>query len=96
MEHVDWVNKGLGISNRVCASGHIKDPAPLIKKGRALCPGRRFPPSFIHSRLIMTGLKMALDADRVETPTQTRKTRTLDLRLIVSTMCGPLNIPSIF
>ena len=33
--------------NRVCATGHIKDPVPLIEKSRALCPGGRFPPGFI-------------------------------------------------
>ena len=27
----DWVNKGLGMSIRVCATGHIKDPMPLIE-----------------------------------------------------------------
>ena len=31
----DWVNKGLGMSSRVCATGLIKVPLPLIK---------RFPP----------------------------------------------------
>ena len=25
----DWVSKDLGMSNRVCATGHIKDPVPL-------------------------------------------------------------------
>ena len=38
--------KGLGMSSRVCAAGHIKDPVPLIEKSRALRPGGRFPPSF--------------------------------------------------
>ena len=32
----------------VHATGHIKDPVPLIEKGRGLSPGGRFPPSFIH------------------------------------------------
>ena len=36
------------MSRRVCATGHIKDPVPLIEKSRASCPGGRFPPSFIH------------------------------------------------
>ena len=40
--------KGLGVSSCVCATGHIKDPVPLIKKRRGLTPGGRFPPSFIH------------------------------------------------
>ena len=72
-----WVNKGLGIiSSHVCATGHIKDPVPLIAKSRASCPGGRFPPGLIHQVIIITGLnklydcayvlvlKMALDADR--------------------------------
>ena len=44
----DWVNKGLGMSSRVCATGHIKDPVPIIETSRASCPGGRFPASFIH------------------------------------------------
>ena len=32
------VYKGLGMSSRVCATGHIKDPVPLIEKSRASCP----------------------------------------------------------
>ena len=70
----DWVIKGLGMSSLVCATGHIKDPVPLIEKRRGLSPGGRFPPSFIHQVIIITGLnklqlyvlalKMALDADR--------------------------------
>ena len=60
----------------VYAIGHIKDPVPLIEKRRGLSPGGRFPPSFIHQVIIITGLnklyiiqsyvlalKMALDAD---------------------------------
>ena len=67
----DWVIKGLGMSSRVCATGHIKDPLPLIVKRRGLSPGGRFPPSFNH-QVIITGLnklrlyglplKMASDA----------------------------------
>ena len=63
------------MSSRVCATGHIKGPMPLIEKSRALCPGSRSPPSFIHQVIIITGLNklpvyvlaldMALDADRV-------------------------------
>ena len=70
----DWVIKGLGMSSLVYATGHIKDPVPLVEKSRGLSPGGRFPPSFIHQVIIITGLnklqlyvlalKMALDADR--------------------------------
>ena len=52
----DWVNKGLGMSSRVCATGHIKDPVPLIEKSRTSCPGGRCPPSFIHQVIIITGV----------------------------------------
>ena len=60
------------------ATGHIKDPVPLIEKRRASCPGGRFRPSFIHQVIIITGvnklgiclyvlaIKMVLDADRAE------------------------------
>ena len=70
----DWVIKGFGMSSLVYATGHIKDPVPLIEKRRGLSPGGRFPPSFVHQVIIITGLnklqlyvlalKMALDADR--------------------------------
>ena len=55
---------------------------PLVEKSRGLSPGGRFPPSFIHQVIIITGLnklqlyvlalKMALDADRAgrKPPTQ--------------------------
>ena len=52
----DWVIEGPGMSSRVCASGHMKDPVPLIEKRRGLSPGGRFPPSFIHQVIIITGL----------------------------------------
>ena len=52
----DWVTKGLGMSSLVYATGHIKDPMPLIAKRRGLSPGGRFPPSFIHQVIIITGL----------------------------------------
>ena len=52
----NWVIKGLGISSLVYATGHIKDPMPLIAKRRGLSPGGRFPPSFIHQVIIITGL----------------------------------------
>ena len=32
----DWVIKGLGMSSLVSATGHIKDPVPLIEKRRGL------------------------------------------------------------
>ena len=61
------------MSSLVYATGHIKDPVSLIEKRRGLSPGGRFPPSFIHQVIIITGLnklqlyvlalKMALDAD---------------------------------
>ena len=51
----DWVIKDLGMSSRVCVTGHIKDHVPLIEKSRESCPGGRFPPSFIH-QVIITGL----------------------------------------
>ena len=64
------------MSSHVCATGHIQDPVPLIEKSRASCSCGRFPPSFIHQVIVITGLKklcdcmyvlalkMALDADR--------------------------------
>ena len=52
----NWVIKGLGMSSRVCATGHIKDPGPLIEKRGGLSPGGRFPPGFIHRVMIITGL----------------------------------------
>ena len=52
----DWVIKGLGMSSLVYATGHIKDPVPLIEKRRGLSLGGPFPPSFIHQVIIITGL----------------------------------------
>ena len=52
----DWVIKGLGMSSLVYATGHIKDPVPLIEKRRGLSPGGRFPPSFIHLVIMITRL----------------------------------------
>ena len=57
----DWVIKGLGMSSLVYATGHIKDPVPLIEKSRASCPGGGVPPSFIHQVIIMTGLNKLYD-----------------------------------
>ena len=45
----------------VCATRHIKDPVPLIEKSRAVCPGGRFPPSYIHQVIIITGLNRLCD-----------------------------------
>ena len=52
----DWEIKGLGMSSLVYATGHIKDPVPLIEKRRGLSPVCRCPPSFIHLVIIITGL----------------------------------------
>ena len=52
----DSVIKGLGMYSRVYATGHIKDPVPLIEKRRGVSPGGRFPPSFIHQVIIITRL----------------------------------------
>ena len=57
----DWVIKGPGMSSRACATGHIKDPVPLIEKRRGLSPGGRFPPGFIHRVIIITGLNKLYD-----------------------------------
>ena len=54
----DWGIKDLGMPSRVCATGHIQDPVPLIEKSRA---GGRFPPSFIHQVIIITGLNKLYD-----------------------------------
>ena len=59
------------MSISVCMTMHrpIKDPVPLMEKGRAPYPGGRFPPSFIHQVIIITALSdvltltMPLDAD---------------------------------
>ena len=69
----DWLREGPGMSSLVYATGHIKDPVPLIEKRRGLSPSGRFPPSFIHQVIIITGLnklqlyvlalKMTSDAD---------------------------------
>ena len=48
--------KGLGMSSLVYATGHRKDPVPLIDMRRGLSPGGRFPPSFIHQVIIIIGL----------------------------------------
>ena len=77
------------MSSRVCATGHIKDPVPLIAKRRGLSPGGRFPPSCIHQVIIITGLtklqshvlalKMASDGHTIPTQTQ----NSLALRIYV-------------
>ena len=79
-----WANKGLGMSSRVYATGHIKDHVPLIGKSRASCPGGRFPPIFIHQVIIITRLnklhecmfsprKWPYVPTRRKTSTQTKK-----------------------
>ena len=50
------------MSSRVYATGHIKDPVPLIEKRRGLSPGGWFPPSFIHQVIIITGLNKLCNA----------------------------------
>ena len=44
------------VQPRLYATGNIIDPVPLIEKRRGLSPGGRFPPSFIHQVIIITGL----------------------------------------
>ena len=39
----------------------IKDLVPLIERSRASCLSGRFPPSFIHQVIIITGLNLALE-----------------------------------
>ena len=56
----DWVIKGL-MSSRVCVTGHIKDPVPLIEKSRTSCPSGRFSTSFIHQVILITGLNKLYD-----------------------------------
>ena len=34
----DWVIKGLGMSSRVCATGHIQDPVSLVENSRYRVP----------------------------------------------------------
>ena len=68
-----YIMQGLGMYRRVYVTRHIKDPMPLSEKSRTLSPGGRFPPSFIHQVIIITGLnklglyvvamKMASDAE---------------------------------
>ena len=57
----DWVTKGLGMSSRICVTGHIKDHVPLIEKGGASSPGGRFPRSFIYQVVIFTELNKLYD-----------------------------------
>ena len=53
----DWVIKDLACpAVSCCATGHINDPVSLIEMSRASYPGGRFPPSFIHQVIIITGL----------------------------------------
>ena len=48
------------MSSRVSVTGHIKDPVPLIENSKASCPDGRFPPSFIHQVIILTGLTIVM------------------------------------
>ena len=48
--------------SRLCATGHIRDPVPLIQKSRASCLGGRLPPSFIHQVILITGLNKLYDS----------------------------------
>ena len=54
------------MSSCVCATGHIKDPVPLIEKSRALCPSGRFPPNLIHQVIIISGLNKLYNCSRPE------------------------------
>ena len=49
------------MSSRVCVTGPIKDPVPLIEKSRGMCPGGGVSPSFIHLVIIFTGLNKLYD-----------------------------------
>ena len=42
----NWVNNGLGMSSRVYATGHTKDPVSFIRRSRVSCPGGRFTQCF--------------------------------------------------
>ena len=55
------VNKGPGMSSRVCVTGYMRDPVPFIERSRAAFPSGRFPPNFIHQVFIITGLKKLYD-----------------------------------
>ena len=46
----DCLIKDLDMYSCVCATGHIKDPVPLLEKSRASSPGGRFSPSFIYQK----------------------------------------------
>ena len=43
-------------SSSSCVTVHIKQPVAHDETSRALCPGGRFPPSFIHQVIGITGL----------------------------------------
>ena len=40
------------MSSRGCATGHIKEPVPLLEKSKVSCPSGRFPPNLIHKVII--------------------------------------------
>ena len=46
----DCIMKGLGMSSRVCVTGHLKVHVPLIKKSRASCRSGRFSPNFFSQK----------------------------------------------
>ena len=56
------------MSSRVCATGHIKDPVPLIEKRRGLSPSGLFHLSFIHQVIIITGLNKLYDCGLCSRP----------------------------
>ena len=49
------------MSSCVCATGHMKEPLPLIQQSMASCPDDRWPPSFIHQVIIITELNKFSD-----------------------------------
>ena len=87
----DWVIKGLGMSSLVYATGHIKDPVPLIAKRRGLSPGGRFPPSFIHQVIIITGQNKLYNC-MFSCSHQITSSR-LGVGILVVGMCKPLQQP---
>ena len=86
------------MSIRVCTTGHIKDPVPLIQKSRASCPGGRVPSSLIHQVVIITGLNKLYTCtvcsrpeDKTSTQAQTMtglEVRTVTLNLAVLHAAG--------
>ena len=86
----NWVIKGLGMSSRRLCDWAYKRSRATYRKEKRLSPGGRFPPSFIHQVIIITGLnklqlyvlalKMALDADRAaQNPHSKKKKKILSM-----------------